>query len=64
MENETTKVPQTIIRPGHGAARHISPPAIRHNHGNLFAPEIFPTKLDLHRHAIQRERAFDRQRNG
>jgi hypothetical protein len=47
MENETTKAPQTIVRPGHG---------------NFFAPEIFPQKLDLHRHAIQRERAFDRQR--
>jgi hypothetical protein len=62
MENETTKALPSVVRPGLDDPRYLARPAIRPVHGNLVVHEDFPAKQDLHRHAIQRERAFDRQR--
>jgi len=62
MENETTKAPPSVVHLSLCATRHIARPAILSNNDDLFDPEIFPAKRDLHRQAIQRERACDRQR--
>jgi hypothetical protein len=59
MENETTKAPPLVVRLGHGAVSHFDRPC----QDNLFDSETFSAKPDLHRHAIQRGRAFDRQRD-
>src|SRR5262245_59495211 len=62
MENETTKIPQSVVHSSADAARHLARPAILPGNEVLFDTEIFPAKRDLPRHAIQRELAFDRQR--
>ena len=62
MENETTKVPPLVVHLSSCATRHLARPAILAGNDELFDPEIFPAKRDLCQHAIQRERAFDRQR--
>ena len=62
MENETTKAPPSVVHLSHCDTRHLARPAIFPGNDDLFDPEIFPAKRDLHRHAIQREQAIDRQR--
>jgi hypothetical protein len=62
IENETTKAPQSVVHLSQCATRHLARPAILFGNDDLFDPEIFPAKRDLHRQAIQRERACDRQR--
>ena len=62
MENETAKAPPSVVHLSLCATIRLARPAILDGNDELFDPEIFPAKRDLHRHAIQRERAFDRQR--
>jgi hypothetical protein len=62
IENETTKAPQSVVHLSQCATRHLARPAILSGNDDLLDPEIFPAKRDLHRQAIQRERACDRQR--
>ena len=62
MENETTKAPPSVVHLSPCATRHLARPAILLGNDDLFDTEIFSAKLDLHRPAIQRDRAFDRQR--
>jgi hypothetical protein len=62
MENETTKAPPSVVHLSPCATRHLARPAILLGNDDLFDTEIFPAKPDLHRPAIQRDRAFDRQR--
>jgi len=62
MENETAKAPPSVVHLSLCATIRLARPAIIDGNDELFDPEIFPAKRDLHRHAIQRERAFDRQR--
>jgi hypothetical protein len=61
-KNETTKAPPSVVRPGHGAAGYLDQPTIGAGHDDLSDPEIFPAKMYLHLHSIQRGDAFDRQR--